>query len=96
MAIRVWPLFLLDRDQQKLKGDNSDEEMWVPSDLESDSEIEDEEEAGEKNEENEEDSGGEFSSEGALLNNIRVAILIMQTLESKMAGCCVERATIVF
>jgi len=51
------------RDQQKLKGDNSDEEMWVPSDLESDSEIEDEEEAGEKNEENDEDSGGEFSSE---------------------------------
>ena len=40
--------------------------MWVPSDLESDSELEEEEEQnGAKNEDDENDSGGEFSSEGA-------------------------------
>ena len=41
--------------------------MWVPSDLESDSENEVEEGAKRKKTEDEEDSGGEFSSEGLVL-----------------------------
>ena len=41
--------------------------MWVPSDLESDSEDEIEEGAKRKKTEDEEDSGGEFSSEGLVL-----------------------------
>ena len=41
--------------------------MWVPSDLESDSEDEVEEGAKRKKTEDEEDSGGEFSSEGIVL-----------------------------
>lgn len=41
--------------------------MWVPSDLESDSEDEVEEGAKRKKTEDEEDSGGEFSSEGLVL-----------------------------
>lgn len=59
---------MLDREQQKLEAEHADEDMWVPSDLESDSELE-EEENGEKNKEEEDDgdSGGEFSSEGAVL-----------------------------
>ncbi|XP_073242801.1 surfeit locus protein 2-like [Porites lutea] len=51
------------REQQRAKDDKSDEEMWVPSDLESDSENELEEGAKRKKTEDEEDSGGEFSSE---------------------------------
>lgn len=57
----------VDREQQKAKDDKSDEEMWVPSDLESDSEIELKEGAKRKKTEDEEDSGGEFSSEGLVL-----------------------------
>ena len=58
---------IVDREQQKAKDDKSDEEMWVPSDLESDSEDEIEEGAKRKKTEDEEDSGGEFSSEGLVL-----------------------------
>ena len=57
----------VDREQQKAKDDKSDEEMWVPSDLESDSEIELKEGAKRKKTEDEGDSGGEFSSEGVVL-----------------------------
>lgn len=47
--------------------------MWVPSDLESDSENELEEGAKRKKTEDEEDSGGEFSSEGLVLFYFSVA-----------------------
>ena len=57
-------LFVADREQQNLEGEKSDEEMWVPSDLESDSEMEGEENGEKMEEGEEEDSGGEFSSEG--------------------------------
>ena len=58
---------IVDREQQKAKDDKSDEEMWVPSDLESDSENELKEGTKRKKTEDEEDSGREFSSEGIVL-----------------------------
>ncbi|KAJ7339425.1 Surfeit locus protein 2 [Desmophyllum pertusum] len=51
------------REQQKLEAEHADEDMWVPSDLESDSEHEEEEVGEKKEEEDDGDSGGEFSSE---------------------------------
>ena len=45
---------------RRLENEKSDEEMWVPSDLESESASEEEKD----DEKKEEDSGGEFSSEG--------------------------------
>jgi len=48
-----------------MEAEEADEDMWVPSDLESESDLEEEEEEeSEKKEEDEDDSGGEFSSEG--------------------------------
>lgn len=58
---------IVDREQQKAKDDKSDEEMWVPSDLESDSENELKDGTKRKKTEDEEDSGGEFLSEGIVL-----------------------------
>ena len=55
---------MLDREKLNMEAEEADEDMWVPSDLESESELEEEEES-EKKEEDEDDSGGEFSSEGA-------------------------------
>jgi len=54
----------LEKHHEKLnmEAEEADEDMWVPSDLESESELEEEEES-EKKEEDEDDSGGEFSSE---------------------------------
>lgn len=54
---------MLDREKLTMEAEEADEDMWVPSDLESESELEEEEES-EKKEEDEDDSGGEFSSEG--------------------------------
>ena len=55
--------FCLCLEKQNMEAEEGDEDMWVPSDLESESELEEEEEGGKK-EEDEDDSGGEFSSEG--------------------------------
>jgi len=46
-----------------MEAEEADEDMWVPSDLESVSELEEEELESERKEEDEDDSGGEFSSE---------------------------------
>jgi len=57
---------VLDKHREKLnmEAEEADEDMWVPSDLESESDLEEEEEEeSEKKEEDEDDSGGEFSSE---------------------------------
>lgn len=53
----------LEKHREKLntEAEEGDEDMWVPSDLESESELEEEE--SEKKEKEEDDSGGEFSSE---------------------------------
>ncbi|XP_020629216.1 surfeit locus protein 2-like isoform X3 [Orbicella faveolata] len=51
-----------DHEKLNMEAEEADEDMWVPSDLESESELEEEEES-EKKEEDEDDSGGEFSSE---------------------------------
>ena len=62
---------MLDREEQKLAAEQegaADEDMWVPSDLESESEPE-EEEDGAKKTDDENDSGGEFSSEGASIKD---------------------------
>lgn len=59
-----WILLVLDREKLNMEAEEADEDMWVPSDLESESELEEEEEESEKKEEDEDDSGGEFSSEG--------------------------------
>lgn len=48
---------------KNLESEDADEDMWVPSDLESESEP-DEEDGEEKMDEG--DSGGEFSSEGGV------------------------------
>lgn len=48
-----------DREKLNTEAEEGDEDMWVPSDLESESELEEEE-----SEKEEDDSGGEFSSEG--------------------------------
>ena len=58
-----WVLLVLDREKLNTEAEEADEDMWVPSDLESESELEEEEES-EKKEEDKDDSGGEFSSEG--------------------------------
>jgi len=56
---------VLDREKLNMEAEEADEDMWVPSDLESESDLEEEEEEeSEKKEEDEDDSGGEFSSEG--------------------------------
>ena len=54
---------MLDNEKLNMEAEGADEDMWVPSDLESESELE-EEEVNEKKEEDKDDSGGEFSSEG--------------------------------
>ena len=51
-----------DREKLNTEAEEGDEDMWVPSDLKSESELEEEE--SEKKEKEEDDSGGEFSSEG--------------------------------
>ena len=58
-----WVLLVSDREKLNTEAEEGDEEMWVPSDLESESELEEEEES-EKKEADDDDSGGEFSSEG--------------------------------
>lgn len=65
---------MLDREEQKLAAEqeDADEDMWVPSDLESESELEEEEEDGAKKMDDENDSGGEFSSEGASKDFLRI------------------------
>lgn len=56
------PLVSVIKDKN-LESEDADEDMWVPSDLESESEP-DEEDGEEKMDEG--DSGGEFSSEGGV------------------------------
>ena len=58
-----WVVLVVDREELNTEAEEGDEDMWVPSDLESESELEEEEDS-EKKEEDEDDSGGEFSSEG--------------------------------
>lgn len=48
---------------KKLESEDADEDMWVPSDLESESEPD---KGDEEEKMDEDDSGGEFSSEGGV------------------------------
>ena len=52
-----------DNKEKNLESEDADEDMWVPSDLESESDLE--EQDGEE-QKDEGDSGGEFSPEGAV------------------------------